>query len=115
LYAPALLWAALLLFIGGRRDVPTVESGLPLDKAAHFVAYGILSTLVTMAWLRTGRPQKLAWVLVLALLVGVVDELHQRTVPGRSAEVLDWFADAAGIIVAALLVLRYMRGSSHVV
>lgn len=105
----------LLLFIGGRRDVPTVETDLPLDKAAHFVAYGILGALVTVAWLRTGRPKKLFWVLLFALLVGGADELHQRTVPGRSAEVMDWFADAIGIGITALLILRFVKGSSNVV
>jgi VanZ family protein len=109
------LWAALLLFIGGRRNVPTVETDLPLDKAAHFIAYGFLGALATVAWLRAGRPLKLSRVLLVAVLVGAADELHQRTVPGRSAEVMDWSADALGIIVAATLIMRSTRGSSNVI
>jgi hypothetical protein len=35
-YAPAGLWGAFLLFLGGRSDVPAVDTDLPLDKAAHF-------------------------------------------------------------------------------
>lgn len=113
-YVPALVWAGLLLFIGGRSSVPTVETDLPLDKAFHFFAYGFLGVLATMGWLRAGNRPRLPWVLMLAALVGAIDELHQMTVPHRSSDPLDWFADAAGIVVAALLILRY-KGRVNVV
>lgn len=108
-YAPALLWAGLLVYIGGRSNVPRVESPLPLDKAAHFVMYGILGAMATMGWRAAGRTPRLLWVLALASLVGVTDELHQSTVPGRSPEIADWIADTIGIAAAAALVLRITR------
>ena len=108
-YAPALIWAVLLVFIGGRSNVPRVESPLPLDKAAHFVMYGILGALAMMGWRAAGRVPRLAWVLALASLVGVMDEIHQSTVPGRSPEIADWIADTLGIAAAALLILRITR------
>lgn len=104
---PALIWGALLVFIGGRSNVPTVESPLPLDKAAHFVMYGLLGALATLGWLKARRLPRLFWVLLLASLVGVVDEVNQRFVPHRSSEVADWLADVFGIGVGALLILRY--------
>lgn len=113
-YVPALIWAGLLLFIGGRSNVPRVETDLPLDKAAHFVLYGILGALATLGWMRAGRRPRLLWVLLLALLVGVADEVHQRFVAHRSSELLDLVADAAGMAVAALVILRY-KGSVNVV
>lgn len=111
-YAPAIVWAAFLLFIGGRSDVPTVETPLPLDKAAHFVTYGILGCLTTAAWLKVRRPRRLFWVLLLAIAVGAADELNQRTVSHRSADIKDWLADIVGISVAAaaLLQIRQRRG-----
>lgn len=104
---PALIWAALLVFIGGRSNVPTVESPLPLDKAAHFVMYGLLGILATIGWRKARGQPRLFWILLLASLVGVVDEVNQRFVPHRSSEVTDWLADVAGIGVGALLILRY--------
>ena len=108
-YAPALIWAVLLVLVGGRSNVPRVESPLPLDKAAHFVMYGLLGVMATMGWRAAGRLPRLLWVLVLASLVGVIDEIHQSTVPGRSPEVADWIADTLGIAAAALLILRITR------
>lgn len=112
-YVPALIWAALLLFIGGRSNVPTVESPLPLDKIAHFFIYGALGALATRGWLKAQRPRRLVIVLVLAMAVGVADEIHQRSVPHRTSDVKDWIADAVGITVAATLVLKHSRGRSR--
>ena len=106
-YVPALIWAAVLLFIGGRSNVPSVESPLPLDKAAHFVMYGLLGLLAVAGWARAGRTPRLFVVLLLAALVGVIDEVQQLSVPNRSSEPLDWIADTAGIAVATFLFLRY--------
>ena len=108
-YVPAAVWAVLLILIGGRSTVPRVESPLPLDKAAHFVMYGVLGVLAVKGWERAGRSPRLLLVLVLASLVGAGDEVHQSTVPGRSAEVADWIADTLGIVAAALLILRITR------
>jgi VanZ family protein len=96
----------LLLFVGGRSDVPTVETTLPLDKAAHFVLYGLLGVLATRGWQKAGRRPHLVLPIVLALAVGAADELHQRSVAARSSDVFDWFADAAGIMTGCWLVLK---------
>ena len=118
-FVPALLWAALLLYIGGRSSVPTVETTLPLDKAAHFVMYGVLGTLATLGWLRARHRKpvpRLLWVLLPSMAVGVADELHQHWVPTRSADFADWLADALGVAVASTLVLRFTKqGSTNAV
>jgi len=117
---PALLWALVILYIGGRSHVPTVDSRLPLDKVAHFIMYGILGALATWGWVKTRARSEpgvsVLWVLLLAMAVGMVDELHQRSVPTRSPDIKDWLADAAGVAVAAAMVLRHARkGTPNVV
>lgn len=103
-YAPAAVWAALLLFLGGRSDVPAVESPLPLDKAAHFLLYGLLGVLTAAGWRRARQWPVLAWPVAMALLVGAIDELHQRSVRGRSAELADWITDVIGILVGVWMI-----------
>ena len=44
---------------------------------------------------------------VLGVLYGATDEIHQMYVPGRSPDVLDWFADAAGVAAACFLYTRW--------
>jgi VanZ family protein len=112
-YAPALVWAALLLLLGGRSDVPTVETTLPLDKAAHFFFYGLLGALTIYGWRKAGRWPAVYVSLLLAISVGAVDELNQRRIAGRSSDVLDWFADTAGILTGGWVVLRAVKESRN--
>lgn len=97
-YLPPLLWAAAVLTIGSLPDVPAPATSLPLDKVAHLLMYGVLGVLLGRAWRRAGSWPPLAIVLALGLLAGAADELHQRRVPGRSAERADWLMDALGVL-----------------
>lgn len=105
-FGPGLLWAGLLLFLGSRPNLsgPTVD--LPIDKLAHFCLYGILGALAGWGWSRHQPPIGRGWPVLAAVLVGVGDEWHQRIVPGRSAELGDLIADAAGILVGFVLFSR---------
>lgn len=108
-YAPAAVWAGVLLFVGGRSDVPAVDTTLPIDKLAHLLMYGFLGILTTLGWLRSRRPSSVLVPLLFAMLVGVADEMHQRSVPHRSSDYKDWIADAAGISAAAYLLMRHRK------
>jgi VanZ family protein len=80
------------------------------DKGIHALEYGLLAVLVSHAVLRTWPsrgPLRLGAVAVLITVGwGVMDEIHQAFVPGRSADILDLAADAAG--AAAGTVARVM-------
>lgn len=65
----------------------------------HIVEYGILSSLILYALLKTTRNQ--GWKLygLIAILVlgyGMSDELHQHFVPGRSGQLIDLVANLMG-------------------
>lgn len=95
-YIPAAVWAAFLLYLGGRRiSIPTAD--LPIDKLGHFIAYGVLGALLALGWRLGGRRNSWLWPLLLAVLVGVADEVHQSTLSYRSADAADLLADALGI------------------
>jgi hypothetical protein len=69
-------------------------------SGGHVVAYAGLTFLVLRA-LSGGLPVQLSRsiavrALVIAIAYGISDELHQLFVPGRTADVLDVMADAAG-------------------
>ena len=85
---------------------PGLETGLGVVDAVgrvvlHLVLYAALFVLLRHT-LR-GRDAAAA---VLALAVGVTDELVQSTVPGRDATPVDVLVDAAGIGLGALFVRR---------
>ncbi len=102
-WIPAAVWAGVIFYLSSRPRLPGPE--LPgIDKVAHFAAYALLAWLLIFATERSRLP--LAVAVVLALVYGATDEIHQMYVPGRSPDVLDWFADAAGVAAATLVYVR---------
>lgn len=116
-----LLWGPVvahmaLIFTASASPDPGLPSSVS-DKTAHFAAYGLLSALFLRA-LAGGALAGMTWTrataaVLLSLLYGVTDELHQRFVPYRSPDVLDVVADAVGACagVIALLILRWGRAA----
>lgn len=79
------------------------------DKINHFIAYFILAVLVNLALIYQRRSRFLfkkapLVAIIIGLLYGAVDELHQIFVPGRFADTLDWMADGLGTVVGVLVV-----------
>lgn len=117
--------AGLMLAIFVASSVPnldTAPTGVS-DKSLHFAAYGVLAVLLLRAlsgaaWRGVTLGAAIgAW--TLAVLYGATDELHQAFVPGRTAALDDWLADAfgaaAGVAVGvAASVGRRRRGSREV-
>ncbi len=97
-YLPAALWALLVLRVGSQPYLQAPPSPIPLDKVAHFGMYGVMGGLAAWGWRRSGRRHAVALVVAPLLLVGLADEMHQATVPGRTPDVRDWAADATGIL-----------------
>jgi VanZ family protein len=82
-------------------SIPNPEFG-PMfpraDKIAHFGFYGVMGFLFAL-WRRetgTGAATAVIRAAIFAALLGAVDEVHQRWIPGRSMDILDWAADFAG-------------------
>lgn len=103
-WLPAAAWAATIYWLSSRRTLPGPEVPY-FDKVAHFGAYAVLGALLAFAADRSRVP--LAVAVVLGLLYGASDEIHQVYVPGRSPDVLDWAADAAGVAAACFLYFRW--------
>lgn len=101
LYAlPPIAYAAVIFALSSR----TISGGpdIPgLDKVVHFTLYGGLALLCARAVnAYVGERLKAAYAgVVLALLYGISDEVHQSFTPGRQPDVYDWVADTLGAIV----------------
>ena len=71
-----------------------------LDKALHFLCFSYL-TLIT--WLSRILNKDL-YVCVIVLAYGILIEIVQKSLPYRSFEYLDIFADFVGIIVGLTII-----------
>ena len=101
-WLPALAWAGTIFFLSSRSTLPDGPDLIPhFDKVAHFGAYSLLGLLLAHAVRATGLPFALA--VALGWLYGASDEFHQSFVPGRSVELLDWVADALGVLAGIYL------------
>lgn len=99
-WGPAVLWAAAIFWASSRPTVP-LPSGWGTDKLAHFGAYTVLGFLLARG--TAASRLSAGWAVVLGVLYGASDEVHQHFVPGRSVEVGDWVADALGVVAGVLL------------
>jgi VanZ family protein len=72
-----------------------------LDKLVHGALYLVLGWLVGLALCASGRRGiKAGFLAVLALgAFALLDEVHQRWLPGRVPSVGDWAADIVGATV----------------
>jgi len=89
---------------GDRLDLPLFVGA---DKLSHAFAYGVLSLSVIFAFPKEFRVRRRGLVFGFAVLVsalyGVSDEYHQSFIDGRTTELADLVADAAGALFVALV------------
>ena len=86
------------------------------DKTLHAVEYGVLGILCYRAFRGAAGAWAAARALPLAILVallyGLTDEVHQAFVPHREADVWDWVADGTGAVLITWAWHRLSRGGN---
>jgi VanZ family protein len=105
-YLPAVIWAVLILAVSSIPDLSAPGLGFSVtDKIAHFVEYFILGFLTARAISTfVMEPLKIFWISsTITSGFGILDELHQLLIPGRTTEGLDMAADILGSVLAAAL------------
>ena len=107
LWLPALVWMGV---IWGFSAQPTLQASaidwqdFLVKKAAHIVEYFILTSFYLLPFKKSGPFSSRPAVIVAALaaaVFAVLDETHQRFVPGREGRVRDVAIDSIGIFLAA--------------
>ncbi|MCE9626085.1 MAG: VanZ family protein [Deltaproteobacteria bacterium] len=100
-WGPVLVYF-ILIFIGSSIPVQ-VKPGV--DKVLHILEYGLMGFFTARGVLLTWDLPKV-WGCLLGTLMagslGVLDEIHQYFVPGRSSSVYDAMADFTGALLGAL-------------
>lgn len=79
------------------------------DKIEHSTAYMVLSVLLCLTYTFQNKI-KIFWkrpflmTILTVTFYGILDELHQLFIPGRSCDIKDLMADVAGASVGLLFV-----------
>ncbi len=103
---PAVAWAAGIWALSATPAPPGAQWATwpGADKVAHALLFAGQAATLRFA----GLPPRAAF--LAAVVWGATDELHQRTVPGRTADPLDLLADAVGAAVGAAVRRRPAGG-----
>ena len=96
-FAPAAAWALGILWLGSIPNLrPPLDTALPVDLVGHFGMFAVLGALLALGLHRARVRASIAWPLVAGIVIGALDELHQRSVVGRTSTLSDLVADAVG-------------------
>lgn len=102
IYLPLIIhWVTIFILTSLPSDrLPSVEVS---DKINHFLAFFVLGFFLNLTLkYQTKFPELKKNILLITIIIaagyGLLDELHQLFVPGRSAEVLDCLADFIGAV-----------------
>lgn len=111
---PPLVWAAVIL-IGSSFPIPPEPEPLDwfnffgrIDKLGHFSEYFIFALLLGTKYIIKNLPRKMAarQVILTVLAFALMDEMHQRWIPGRSPDVFDYVTDVTGALTGSMILLK---------
>jgi len=113
-WIPAASWMALIFVLSMQQFPDTESRGAGWGIASngyHCFEYGVLALFLALfapreqGWPRL-RERETRWIVALAVLYGLSDEIHQHFVPTRNSSVLDLGSDAVGAWLAVRAVAR---------
>ena len=108
-YWPSLAWSLIILLLTGLPgdvfpEIKTFWDWLSPDKVVHLIIFGTLSFLILWGYRDkysgNNRKKLVFTAVIITILYGILTELLQRYVfIGRSGNVFDALADAAGALI----------------
>lgn len=98
---PPILWAGIIFTFSSLPTIKTTEFYLwdfIFKKTAHFVEYGILSTLIYRGLINYNveKRKSIIFSILISAFYAITDEIHQSFVPGRGPAVRDVIIDILG-------------------
>ena len=114
-HLPVIMYAGLIFAVSSIPHLKTPKILIfQFDKAAHFLEYALLALLAFRSTTHlNAKMTRHTGFLLSAIFVAIfatLDELYQRTVPGRHSGVGDLAMDLTG--AALVLILLWYRGNT---
>jgi VanZ family protein len=110
-------WVLTIIILSSIPNIPTLKihtakSEIRLDYMMHFCEYGILTFMTFLSF--AGGEFRINWkkiimIAVSLILFAVLDELHQKLIPGRTCSVKDIASNVTGILAAIIFTLFVFR------
>jgi VanZ family protein len=93
-----------------------VNLHLLVRKCAHLTEFAILGFLLFIALYFTREIILSSSIkaLIIGVFYGVLDELHQLFIPGRSCQISDMLIDSSGVLIAILLCNGFIKLRTYI-
>ena len=108
-----IVYAITVITVSSLPSIPSLKihtdkADIRLDYIIHFIEYGILAFLVFLYF--TGKDYQMSarkYIMVTAGLIifAILDEYHQKLIPGRSFNISDMLSNVSGILGALVFSL----------
>ena len=124
-WIPAVFIGCCSWYLSSQPHVPLPDFHLS-DKLVHLACFAAFSFFTAMAFFglkpldgrRISTAKRILLPAVVISLYGIIDEIHQSFVPGRSCSFLDWCADTIGALTGSalfyfIIVIICKKGASN--
>lgn len=110
-------WALTIIIVSSIPNIPTLKihtarSEFRLDYLLHFCEYGILSFMSFLSFAEKQfkiNYKKFMMITVSLVLFAILDELHQKLIPGRAYSIRDIASNVTGIMAAVVFTVVVFR------
>lgn len=103
-----IVWILTIIVVSSIPSIPTLKihvakSEFRLDYLIHFCEYGVLTLMAYLSFAGNEfriNYRKYVLIAVSLILFAILDEFHQKFIPGRSFNVKDILSNISGILAA---------------
>lgn len=106
-------WLVIIFILTSYPTLPPLHDKLvSIDKVGHFAVYFILAFFYMKKEQRNNISKTFNKILLLAIFLPIIDELHQIPIPGRDFSFLDILADYCGFLII-IIIFKIKAGKSN--
>ena len=108
-----IIWLLTIITLSSLPNIPTLKihtskAEFRLDYIMHFCEYGFLTFLTLLSF--AGNEFKIKFIKVILIIsslmfFAILDEYHQKLIPGRSFSLKDILSNLSGVMVLTLITL----------
>jgi VanZ family protein len=110
-------WLLTIIILSSLPNIPTLKihtakADFRLDYLMHFGEYGVLTFMTFLSFAGNEfriNYKKIIIITISLILFAVLDELHQKLIPGRTCSIKDVASDVTGALAAIVVTLLIFR------
>jgi VanZ family protein len=110
-------WVLAIIIISSTPSVPvlkihTAKAEIRLDYLIHFCEYGVLTFMAFLTFASNEfkiSNKKIILITICLIAFAILDEYHQKLIPGRSFNVKDIISNISGILATLIFCVVVFR------